>query len=150
MARIQNLLDSRVRIKTGSDDILTLGNEKVEDMDREFMSRFKTVIDENIIKTELSVDFISAELGMSRVQLYRKVKMLTNLAPNEYLRIRRLKKAQRLLSSTGLTIAEVCYETGFNSPSYFSKCYKDYYNELPSDYLRRMHPTETQKTNQNE
>lgn len=144
MARIQNLLDSRVRIKTGSDDILTLGNEKVEDMDREFMSRFKTVIDENMVNSELSVDYISDQLGMSRVQLYRKVKMLTNLSPNEYLRIRRLKKAQHLLQVGDLTIAEVCYETGFISPSYFSKCYRDYYNELPSDYVRKIRPSETQ------
>lgn len=138
IARIHNLLESRVRIKAGSDDILTLGNKKVENMDRTFMSRLKTVIDQNIINSELSVEFISSELGMSRVQLYRKVKMLTNFSPNEYLRIRRLKKAREILLKTDLTIAEVCYETGFTSPSYFSKCYKDYYNESPSDYLKRL------------
>lgn len=144
IARIQNLLCSRVRIKTGSDDILTLDNKKVEDMDREFMSRFKTVIDENMVNPELTVDYISDQLGMSRVQLYRKVKMLTNLSPVEYLRIRRLKKAQYLLQTGDLTIAEVCYKTGFNTPSYFSKCYRDYYNELPSDYVRKIRPTESQ------
>lgn len=138
MARIRNLLDSRVRIKTGSDDILTLQDQSVEDMDREFMSRFKTVIDKNISNSELTVDEISEMLGMSRVQLYRKTKMLTNYSPNEYLRMRRLKKAQKLLLTTELTIAEVCYETGFNTPSYFTKCFREYYNELPSDYVKRM------------
>lgn len=143
LARIKNLLESRVRIRTGSDDILTLSNETVKDMDREFISRFKTVIDENLSNTEMNIDFMSKELAMSRIQLYRKVKTLTGCSPVEYLRIRRLKKAQKMLHTKDITIAEVCYETGFSSPSYFAKCYKDYYNELPSDYLRRIRTGET-------
>lgn len=138
LARIKNLLESRVRIRTGSDDILTLSNETVKDMDREFISRFKTVIDENLSNTEMNIDFMSKNLAMSRIQLYRKVKTLTGCSPVEYLRIRRLKKAQKMLHTKDITIAEVCYETGFSSPSYFAKCYKDYYNELPSDYVRRI------------
>ena len=138
LARIRNLLESRVRIRTGSDDILTLSNETVKDMDREFISRFKTVIDENLSNAEMNIDFMSKELAMSRIQLYRKVKTLTGCSPVEYLRIRRLKKAQKMLHTKDITIAEVCYETGFSSPSYFAKCYKDYYNELPSDYVKRI------------
>lgn len=137
ISRIHNLLESRVRIRTGSDDILTLQNQKVEDMDREFMSRFKTVIDNHLSDVEMTVDLISEELNMSRVQLYRKVKMLTNYSPNEYVRVRRLRKAQKLMLTTDLTIAQICYETGFSSPSYFTKCFKEYYNELPSDYIKR-------------
>ena len=109
------------------------GNE-----DRTFMSQFKKIVDNNISKTDLSVDYISSELGINRVQLYRKVKTLTNYTPNEYIRSRRLKKAKNLLVKTDLSVTEVCYETGFNSPSYFSKCYKEFYNELPSDYVKRI------------
>ena len=77
-------------------------------------------------------------MGLSRVQLYRKIKALTNYAPNELLRIARLKKASALMSSSDMTIAEICYEVGFTSPSYFSKCYKEYFSESPTEYLKRI------------
>ena len=73
---------------------------------------------------------------MSRMQLYRKIKMLTDYSPNEYVRISRLRKAKELLSTTQLSVAEICYRTGFSSPSYFSKCFKSFAGELPSDFQR--------------
>jgi transcriptional regulator GlxA family with amidase domain len=83
------------------------------------------------------VEELGRSMGMSRVQLYRKVKSLTNYAPNELLRIARLKKATSLLSSSDMTIAEITYEVGFTSPSYFTKCYKDHFGESPTDFLKR-------------
>lgn len=74
---------------------------------------------------------------MSRVQLYRKIKSLTNYSPNELVRIARLRKASFLLASTEMTIAEITYEVGFTSPSYFTKCYKEYFGESPTDFLKR-------------
>ena len=72
-------------------------------------------------------------MGLSRVQLYRKVKALTGSSPVELIRITRLKQAERLLKSKGKTIAEISYEVGFSSPSYFSKCYKEYFGLLPGE-----------------
>ena len=75
--------------------------------------------------------------GMSRVQLYRKIKNLTNYTPIEIIRITRLKSAQQLLASSDLTIAEITYQVGFTSPSYFTKCYKEYFGENPNDTRSR-------------
>ena len=71
------------------------------------------------------------EVGMSSVQLYRKVKAMMGLAPKEYLRISRLKFADHLLATTKLNINEIAYKSGFSSPNYFSKCYKDYFGRTP-------------------
>lgn len=87
--------------------------------------------------SDLSVEDLGAELGLGRVQLYRKTKSLTGYAPNELLRIARLKKAASLLASSEKTVAEITYEVGFSSPSYFTRCYKDYFGESPSEFLKR-------------
>ena len=73
-------------------------------------------------------------MGMSRVQLYRKMKSLTNYSPNELIRITRLKKAYSMLSALDITVSEVAYKVGFSSPSYFAKCYKDYFGESPASH----------------
>jgi AraC-like DNA-binding protein len=81
---------------------------------------------------------LGQQIGLSRTQLYRKLKSLTGYSPNELLRIIRLKKAYQLLSTTEANISEVTYDVGFTSPSYFSKCFKDYYNESPTDFVKRI------------
>ena len=83
--------------------------------------------------SNLSVEAIGAELGLSRVQLYRKVKALTGLSPIELLRKARLQKAKELIKGTDKTIAEVAYEVGFTAPSYFTKCFKEEFGISPSD-----------------
>ena len=83
--------------------------------------------------SDLSVETIGAELGLSRVQLYRKVKALTGLSPVELLRKARLQKAKELIKGTDKTIAEVAYEVGFTAPSYFTKCFKEEFGISPSD-----------------
>ena len=91
-----------------------------------------------MIDSDLNVDEIGKSLGLSRVQLYRKIKSLTNYAPNELVRIIRLKAAEQLFIHSDKTISEVAYETGFTSPSYFSKCFKEYFNENPTEYISRL------------
>ena len=80
---------------------------------------------------------VGEQIGLSRVQLYRKTKALCGYSPNELLRIARLKKAASLLASTEKTISEITYEVGFSSPSYFTKCYKEYFGENPTAVLKR-------------
>ena len=72
-------------------------------------------------------------IGLSRVQLYRKVKALTGSTPVELLRITRLKTAETLLKTTPLNVSEVAYQVGFANPSYFTKCYKAYFGRLPKE-----------------
>lgn len=105
-------------------------SEKQEDA---FMSRLKEVIEASMEDSELSVEEIGERMGMSRVQLYRKVKALTGFTPVEIVRKARLTKARQLLEAHSGTVAEVAYKVGFATPSYFSKCFKEEYGTLPTE-----------------
>ena len=137
LTRIRNLIESRRRMKQFFGDRQTLAKEDICDMDKDFVERFKSLIEAKMGDSELNVEDLGKEMGLSRVQLYRKIKSLTNFAPNELLRMARLKKASSLLASSDMTIAEVGYEVGFTSPSYFTKCYKEQFGESPTEFLKR-------------
>ena len=83
--------------------------------------------------TDFSVETLAAQMGMSRVQLYRKVKLLTGRTPVDIIRLSRLNRSKVLLAQEGTTISEVAYSIGFSSPSYFTKCFKDEFGILPGD-----------------
>ena len=138
--RIRKLLENREKLKEFFKKNLTFGEKKesLTEIDKTLISKFRTTVEENLSDSELSVDVIGQELGMSRVQLYRKIKSLTNYAPNELVRKIRLKKAEHLILSSNKNISEIAYETGFSSPSYFSKCFKEYFNESPTDFVSRV------------
>ncbi len=143
-ARCKSLIDNRKRITslTRSDNKVnkpakSSAQPKAMDIDNEFYTRFEEIVESEISNSELSIEEIGSRLGLSRVQFYRKIKALTNYSPNELLRIIRLKKAYQLLTSTESTVAEVGYKVGFASPSYFSKCFKEYYGELPAEVQNR-------------
>lgn len=137
LVRLRNLMDNHKRLKQFFGDKTTLSKEPVNDVDKGFVDRFRELIEENLADSELSVEDLGSKMGLSRVQLYRKIKALTNYSPNELVRIARLKKAASLLASSEKTISEITYEVGFTSPSYFTKCYKDYFGESPTDFLKR-------------
>lgn len=131
-ARVANLILSRSRQKQYFGDNSALVKEDICDIDKDFVTQFKNLVEKHISNSDLSVEEIGREMGMSRVQLYRKLKSLTNYSPNELIRITRLKKAHSIISSQDKSISEVAYEVGFTSPSYFAKCYKDYFGESPT------------------
>ena len=137
LVRLRNLMDNHKRLKQFFGDKTTLSKEPVSDVDKGFVDRFRELIEENLADSELSVEDLGSKMGLSRVQLYRKIKALTNYSPNELVCIARLKKAASLLASSEKTISEITYEVGFTSPSYFTKCYKDYFGESPTDFLKR-------------
>ena len=137
LVRVRNLIDSHRRLKQFFGDGQTLAKEDVCDMDKDFVEKFKALIDAKMGDSGLNVEDLGKDMGLSRVQLYRKIKSLTNYSPNELLRIARLKKAASLLASSDMTVAEVGYEVGFSSPSYFTKCYKEQFGESPTDLLKR-------------
>lgn len=131
-SRVKNLLESRRHLKyiySNSEDM----PQSAADAENEFLSEFRAVVLKHLANSDFSVETASAEMGLSRVQLYRKIKALTGSTPVEIIRITRLKHAERLLKSTSKTVAEVSYDVGFLSPSYFSKCYKEYFGVLPGD-----------------
>ena len=136
-ARLRNLLDNRHRLNICFTGTATVKKEAAGKVVQGFAERLRTLIEKRLGDSELRVEDLSEELGLGRVQLYRKAKSLTGYSPNELLRIARLKRAAALLASTEKTIAEIAYETGFSAPSYFAKCYRDYFGESPTDFLRR-------------
>ena len=106
---------------------------KVTTQDRLFMDQLKEAVMGNMANPNLKMDELGEQLGISRVQLYRKVKTLTGLSPVELLRQMRLQRALTLLNSTTKTVAEIAFDVGFNSPSYFSNCFKKQFGKLPME-----------------
>lgn len=102
------------------------------DIDSDFYRRFLDILMKEIGNQDLNVDMIASKLGLERSQFYRKIKSLTNYAPVELIRRLRLQRGRELLLTTDRTVAEIAYETGFSTPAYFTKCYRDAYGETPS------------------
>lgn len=138
--RVRKIIENREKVKLYFRQNLTFGERKgaVSSIDKTFIEKFRQVVEENILESDLNVDEIGQRLGLSRVQLYRKIKSLTNYPPNELIRIIRLKAAEQEMLTSDKTISEIAYATGFSSPSYFTKCFREYFNESPSDYLKRL------------
>lgn len=145
LARIDNLLKNRLRLKglfaSEEEKKMEQAETPVEEPQQpqqkedKFMTRFREYIEQHMSDSNLSVEAIGAELGLSRVQLYRKVKALTGQSPVELLRTVRLHKARRLLQDSVKSISEVAYEVGFTSPSYFTKCFRDEFGASPSELI---------------
>lgn len=103
----------------------------VPSIESEFYNRFVETVESSMADAELSVEDIAVKMGMSRVQLYRKLKSITNCPPTELLRVMRLSRARRMLQTTDKTVSEVAFEVGFASASYFSKCFREHFGETP-------------------
>jgi signal transduction histidine kinase/AraC-like DNA-binding protein len=101
-----------------------------------FLDRLYTLFDANLSDSGFGLDQLMSELGMSRATLFRKVKAMTGLTANELLRNYRLKRATKLLRS-GVLVGETAFQVGFESPSYFSKCFRDLYQVSPSDFINQ-------------
>ena len=98
-----------------------------------FIARFKEVVEARLTDSDISVEDLAADMNLSRVQLYRKVKAITGSSPVELLRTARLNRGYQLLVTTDLTVSEIAYQVGFTAPSYFTKCFKEEYGMLPGD-----------------
>lgn len=98
-----------------------------------FLDRFRAILQQHLHDADFNVERIGGEMGMSRVQLYRRVKSLTGMTPVELLRKARVARGKQLLESTDKTISEIAYDVGFTAPSYFAKCFKDEYGISPGE-----------------
>ena len=98
-----------------------------------FLARFREVVEARMEDSEVSVDDLAAEMSLSRVQLYLKIKAITGSSPVELLRTTRLKRAYQMLLTTDKSVSEVAYAVGFTAPSYFSKGFKEEYGMVPGD-----------------
>lgn len=118
--------------KESSDDASAEGPERNYSQENEFMQKFMLAVEENMTNSDLSVEDLGEVMCLSRVQLYRKVKAMTGKSPVEIIREQRLLRAHHLLSDSSLSISEIAYRVGFSSPSYFTKCYRDFFGKAPT------------------
>ena len=112
------------------------GKDKTTSLDNDFIQKILHFINENISEPLLTVELLSSKIYLSRSQLYRKIKTLTGVSVNEFIRNVRLEKAKQLIEQGNNNINEISYKVGFTSPSYFSKCYKIKYGHLPTQEKR--------------
>lgn len=137
LARIENLLRQRQLQKNlyqGTKEAeKEISEAHLEDRDKQFLKQLQAIIQKNISDSEFRVEDMGQQIGLSRVQLYRKVKAMTGSSVVDLLRKARLAKARRLLETRSMSVSEVAYEVGFSAPSYFTKCFKEEYGMLPGD-----------------
>lgn len=140
LARIENLLKSRSHLRAVFQQASSALAQPVEqdmsqleDRDKEFVKKLHDIISRHLSDSDFNVESIGPMVGLSRVQLYRKVKAMTGTSVVDLIRKARLQKARRLLETTKKTVSEVAYDVGFSSPSYFAKCFKDEYGMKPGE-----------------
>jgi len=135
-AKVKNLLVLRNTLQsTYTRQIKVLTPEAVvEGEDEKLMSKVVRYLEDNLTSSQLSVESLSREVGMSRSSLYSKMLDITGETPVEYIRSFKLEKAAVLLEKSGMTISEIAYQTGFSTPNYFTRIFKAKYNMLPSEY----------------
>jgi len=134
---IENIIKSRLELKQKfsgevESKISLLTHSPI---DEEFMEKITNLINDNLSDVELSTDFLCDKLGVSSSKLYRKIKELTDLAPNEFIRTIRLKKSAELLKTKKYNVSEVTNLIGFNDPLYFSRCFKKQFGFPPSKLI---------------
>ena len=133
-ARIKNLITNRklMKIVFGNDAQQEPMEAVAQSAESQFVEKFRTIIQGNLGNSDLNVETISHEMGISRAQLYRKIKSITGISPNDIIREARMKRADRLLETTDKSVSEIAYEVGFSSPSYFTKCYREFFGRTPN------------------
>lgn len=138
-AVVKNLLESRARLKDKfAEQPFTAANSlTTNSRDKKFIDKVIEIIEQRITDPQLSVEELSRDLAMSRSSLHKKLKSLSGYVPNEFIRLIRLKKAAKLILSQEYSISEISYLVGFNSHSYFSKCFVNQFKMPPSEFLEK-------------
>lgn len=136
-ARVFNLLESRKKLRAHfRRQILTEpGETRVMSLDERFLERTRRIVENRLSDWKLDADGLSREAGISRTQLYRKIRSLTGQTVHEFIRTIRLKAAAQLLDSGKMKISEIAYHVGFNDLNYFSRCFRKQFGLSPSEYL---------------
>ncbi|HQU74247.1 MAG TPA: response regulator, partial [Calditrichia bacterium] len=137
--RISNLLQNRQRLKETflRQMLVEPGrlDSQSQNVNEEFLNRVIETVEKHLSDNKFNAEKLSREIGMSRMQLYRKIRGVTNLTVHEFIRTIRLKKAAQLLQQKRMTITEVAYEVGFNDLTYFARCFRKQYDKSPSEFI---------------
>jgi AraC-like DNA-binding protein len=136
IARIKSLIDIRRQLQNNINREMTLQPVKtsVSKIDRKFLRDLQVVIKRNISDPEFNVEELCKKLYMGNTTLYRKILALCGQTPTEFIRSCRLKRALELLKSGYGSVTEVAFEVGFSSRAYFTKCFREKFQQLPSDF----------------
>ncbi len=141
-SRLKNIFEARKKYSLANASKFKqkqeLLNESIGELDKEFLKKLTDVIEENLEDEEMNITQIAAQLNMSHSTLYRKIKALTNLTANEFIRKVRINFAEQLLLTGQYNISEIMYRVGINSSSYFRQCFKDEFGMNPSEYLQKL------------
>ena len=139
LSQIKNLLLQRKRVQESfTQKFLAREPMDVGNLDNYFLNRVNETIEKNIENEDFSVDFLASEMDLSRSQLHRKLKQMSNHSASEYITMVKVKKATSLLASKKYNIDEIAFKSGFNSHSYFNKCFKKIHNQSPKEYLKQL------------
>lgn len=137
--QIVNLLESRKKLREKFSREIILGPQKITitDPDEKFLQKVVKIIEDHISDDKFNAETLGKLVGMSRMQLYRKLRSLSNQTVHEFIRNIRLKRAVQLLEERRMTITEVAYEVGFNDLTYFARCFRKQYQKSPSEFLSK-------------
>jgi AraC-like DNA-binding protein len=139
LLHIENLIELRkqLRERFSTEFVFKPGEIQIYSVDDQFLERLNGFVEKHIEDENLGVNDLAGLLNMSRSQLQRKVKALTNLAPNEFIRNYRLLRAIELIKGQAGTKAETAFAVGFSSPSYFTRCFREHFGFPPSEVLKK-------------
>ena len=145
--RLNAILDNRVKLQDRyKKEFLTSPSELViNSQEDKFIHQLVKIVEDNMADPEFGVQQLCADIKYPYQQVYRKIKMLTGESLNEFIRNIRLKRAAQYLANTDLRVSEVMYKVGFNSHSYFTKCYKEYFGVPPTEHYSGRHHSDTEK-----
>ena len=137
--RVKNILENRKKLRELFNHFPKIKTKEIvlNSTDEHFLERAIKIVEENISNVNLDIALLEEELKMSNMQIYRKLKSLTNLSGNEFIKNIRLKKAVQLLESENYNVSEIAYKVGFNDPSYFTRMFKKQYGKTPSEYFEK-------------
>jgi AraC-like DNA-binding protein len=138
LVRIKNLIAQRHQLRKTFGQQMTLQPKNIasNNVDRIFLDKVENTIGKFLSEAEFGVPQLQEELSMSKTQLHRKMKALTDQAPGEFLRNYRLKRAAQILEQRGGSVTEVAFAVGFGSLSYFTRCFKDRFGHSPTEYTQ--------------
>ena len=139
-ARVQNLIESRLKLRKLFGQKFSLPDTEITEISTndKLMQKLIEIIQNNIANSEFCIDDISGDMGMSRAQLYRKIKSMTDLTPNNLIMQIRMKMAISLFKTNNYNISDVAYQVGFSDPAYFSKYFKSVYKMTPTEYVNQL------------
>ncbi|UMB53740.1 ATP-binding protein [Lutibacter sp. A64] len=137
--KIKNTLTTRQELKEKYSKLITTAptDIQIDSNDEKFIKKLIKIIEENMSSNILNVEFLASEIGMSRANLYRKVQVILNDTPVNFIKTIKLKRAAQLLKKNKIYISEIAYMTGFNNQKYFSKCFSKEYGISPTEYIKK-------------